>query len=198
MDDFNRRFAEVMQAMEMQVVDDNGTPMTKDELERFFNEHTIYEIDGKWYTRSSIFLFGEMEKPYRSRYKDESVIASSLKYYMLNDCNVSGLGIAEYDGKFGLFPLEKRTGSQSGIWCCSGYPFIYDDVKVYADWNRWDDFGYVAVKRDGKWGVIKVTQFPSPMIAQVANIEYDTPEEAMKAAGEDKLPVEEAFCSEVK
>ncbi len=198
MDNFNKRFAEVMQNIGMQVIGDNGKPMTKDELERFFNEHTIYEIDGKWYTRSSIFVFGEMTKSYKSRYKGESVMASSLKYYMLNDCNVSGLGIAEYEGKFGLFPLEERNGSQSGIWCCIGYPFIYDDVKVYADWYRWDDFGYVAVKRDGKWGVIKVTQFPSPATAQVADIAYDSPEEAMKAAGEDELPEEEAFCREVE
>lgn len=198
MDDFNKRFAEVMQTIGMQVVDDNDKPMTNDELERFFDEHTIYEIDGKWYTRSSIFLFGEMREPYKSRYKGESVIVSSLKYYMLNDCNVSGLGIAEYEGKFGLFPLEERNGSQSGIWCCIGNPFIYDEVKVYADWYKWDDFGYVAVKRDGKWGVIKVTQFPSPATVQVAAIEYDTPEQAMKAAGEENLPEEEAFCREAE
>lgn len=198
MDDFNRRFAEVAQTIGIQVVGNDGTPMTKDELVRFFDEHTIYEIDGKWYTRSSIFLFGEMMKPYSSLYKGESVMASSLKYYMLNDCNVSGLGIAEYESKFGLFPLEERAGTQSGIWCCNGYPFIYDDVKVYADWERWDDFGYVAVKRDGKWGVIKVTQFPAPATAQVADITYDTPEEAMKAAGESELPAEEAFCREVE
>lgn len=48
MGDFNKKFAEVMQTIGMQVVDDNSKPMTKDELERYFNEHTIYEIDGKW------------------------------------------------------------------------------------------------------------------------------------------------------
>ncbi len=35
MDNFNKRFADVMQNIGMQVIGDNEMPMTKDELERF-------------------------------------------------------------------------------------------------------------------------------------------------------------------
>lgn len=193
MDNFNEKFAAALQAIGCQVLGDDGTPMSENELKDFCDSHTIYKVGKKWYTRAALFPYGCMDREYQRAYKGESMVVEELTYYGLNDCIVCGLAVAENDGKFGLFPLEERTGTQTGIWSCVGYPFIYDDVKVYADWDRWDDYGYAAVKQNGKWGVIKITQFPESSTAKVAEIKYSTPQEAMKAAGEDELPEENAY-----
>ncbi len=192
MDNFEKKFAEALQSTGSQILDGDGTPMSAENLSRVLESRALYKVGEKWYTRSALFPYGSMDEDYRKEYKGEMMWADGLEYYGLNDCIVCGLAVAESDGKFGLFPLEKRTGTQTGIWSCVGYPFIHDDVKVYADWERWNDYGYAVVKQDGKWGVIKVTQFPEPSTSQVAEIKYNTPEEAMKAAGEDKIPKEEA------
>lgn len=200
MDNFERKFSEALLGTGSQILDDYGMPMTAKDLTHYFESHTIYKVGEKWYTRSSLFMYGSMYASYAKEYKGESMLVMSLKYYGLNDCIVCGLAVAEYDGKFGLFPLEERDGTQSGIWSCVGYPFIYDDVKVYVDWDKWDDYGYVAVKQEDKWGVIKITQFPEPSTSLAAEIVYNSPEEAMKAAGEENLPKEDVklYSYEVK
>ena len=197
MDGFNEKFYDALKTIGSKIVSDDGKEVSKSDFVRTMNEKSVYEIDGTWYTYGSIHLFGKMSDFYAKRYKGHFIFADEITFYMLNDCNVSGLCIVLAEGRYGIFPLNERTGSQSGIWCCKGYPFLYDDVKVYADWEKWDDYGYVAIEKDGKWGAIKVTQFPEPSVEQVADFVFCSPEEAMKGAGLTWLPDREPYFHRV-
>ena len=194
MDDFNEKFSAALQQAGISVISDTGEKMSREAITKMFNDHTVYEVAGKWYTRDSIFSGDQMDEPFNSLYKENSILADELSFYMLNDCWVSGLCIVLFDGKYGIFPLERRTGDQSGIWSCKGDPFLYDEVKVYADWQAWDDYGFVAARKGSGWGVLKITQFPDPLPPeQVADFKYSSPEDAMKAAGITKLPEDEPY-----
>ena len=195
MKDFNKDFSEALEQLGISIQDsDTGEKMTREDVVRMMNDLTVYEVAGKWFTRDSVFSGDQMDAPYDALYKGNSLLTEEISYYMLNDCSVSGLCIALLDGKYGVFPLEQRTGQQSGIWSCEGYPFIYDEVKVYADWEEWDDYGFVAAKKQDGWGVLKITQFPEPLPPeQVACFQYPSAEEAMRAAGITKLPTVEPY-----
>lgn len=177
--------------------DKNGRKTSPHEYALKLDRHTIFEIDGTWYTYDSIFALGKMGEEYKARYKGNVKTASKLVFYMLNDCNVSGLCVAEHDGKYGVFPLKERTGQQSGVWCCEGEPFLYEAVSVYADWQRWDDYGYVAAKKDGKWGAFKITQFPEPSSELVEDFVHPGPDEAIRATGEEYIPDTKPYSMEV-
>lgn len=150
------------------------------------SKRNIYHIGNQWYLKAGIFnpFTGEMYEHLAQEYHGENITADRVWFCMLNDCNVSGLGIAMLEGKYGLFPLKERTGQQSGEWTAMcDMPFIYDDAIVFADWNLWDDYGYVAVKKDDKWALIKITQFPSPKSEILSSHAYESPEAAFKGLG---------------
>ena len=195
MRDFNKDFSDALEQLGISIQDsDTGEKMSREDVVRMMDSLTVYEVAGKWYTRDSIFSGDRMDAPYDALYEGNSLLAEELSYYMLNDCSVSGLAVALLEGKWGVFPLERRTGQQSGIWSCEGDPFIYDDVRVYADWQEWDDYGFVAAKKEEGWGVLKITQFPEPLPPeQVACFQYPSAEEAMRAAGITKLPTVEPY-----
>lgn len=181
---FNKKFADALQQIGISVInDETGEKMSREEIIEMMNGRTVYEVDGKWYTHDSIFCGDHMCDEFARRYHGNSILTEEVVFYMLNDCWVSGLCIIQSDSKYGIFPLEERTGDQSGIWSCTGYPFVYDEVKVYADWTNWDDYGFVAARKGDVWGVIKITQFPEPNQELVADFRYNSPEEAMQAAG---------------
>ena len=179
MQDFNERFAEAFTEAGLSIVDETGNEMSPGDMIAHMNNHTVYEIDGVWYTYDSIFYGG--------------VMCEQVVFYMLNDCNVSGLCIIRYDNKFGVFPLIERTGQQSGIWACDGYPFVYDEVKVYADWNKWNNYGYVAIRKGDNWGILKITQCPEPKREVIVDCECASLENAVIAAGITELPEKEPY-----
>ncbi len=183
MDDFLNNYVNALSQLGISVQDEeNSTPMSREDLLRSLKNRTLCEIDGKWYTHDSL-PWGAEES-----FTGETIIVDSLTYYWITDCIVSGLCIAEINGKFGLIPLQERTGTQHGIWSCKGDPFVYDEVIVYADWNLWPDYGFVAARKDSFWGVIKVVQFPEPMIEVVSDFSFKSSKEAMKNAGINKMP----------
>ena len=61
-------------------------------------------------------------------------------------------------------------------------PFIYSDIKVYCDWNNWNDYGYAACKQDDGWKFVKVIQFPKPEYAIVGE-GFSSADDAMKSIG---------------
>ena len=197
MENFSLKFAEAMSKIGVAPPDKDGHKMTTEEFARYLDRHMLYEIDGVWYTYDSFFSFGEMEEYYKERYKGNIIAADKLTFYMLNDCSVSGLCIVEYNGKYGIFPLKERTGDQSGVWCCEGEPFVYEAVSVYADWQYWDDYGYVVARKDGKWGAFKITQFPEPSSEFVVDFVHPGPDEAIRATGEEYIPDTKPYSMEV-
>lgn len=198
MNDFNERFVEAFKQAGLSVRDEEtGKDLNQAEFLDYLNQHTLYEIDGTWYTRDSVFSYGNMEDAFERKFQGNTMVAEEIAFYMLNDCPVSGLCIIKAERKYGIFPLIERTGDQSGIWSCKDYPFIYDDVKVFVDWNKWDDFGYVAAKKGSAWGVFKVIQFPDPATEQVADFIYSSPTAAMKIVGITALPRLSPFMKKV-
>ena len=63
-------------------------------------------------------------------------------------------------------------------------PFMYSNIKVYADMDKWNNYGYAACEMNGLWKLIKVTQFPKPCYAIVGE-GFVSAEEAMKSIGID-------------
>ena len=56
MKDFNERFVEAFKQAGLSVRDEEtGKDLNQAE---YLNQHTLYEIEGTWYTRGSVFSFG--------------------------------------------------------------------------------------------------------------------------------------------
>ncbi len=183
MDNFLDNYVNALAQLGISVRDEkNGTPMSQEDLLHSLKDRTLYEIDGKWYTQDSLGIH------IKERFTGETVIVDSFKYYMITDCIVSGLCVAEMNGKFGLLPLQERTGTQHGIWSCLGDPFVFDEVSVHADWEQWPDYGFVAARKGNYWGIIKVTQFPESRIETLADFVFDSARMAAQSVGIELLP----------
>lgn len=63
-------------------------------------------------------------------------------------------------------------------------PFRYSDIKVYSDWEKWNNYGYAVCKQYNGWKLVKVTQFPKPNY-EVIREGFPSAEEAMKSVGID-------------
>ena len=58
----------------------------------------------------------------------------------------------------------------------------YDDIKIYYDWDEWEEYGYVACKSNDTWKLVKVIQYPKPKY-EVVGDGFLTAKEAMKSVG---------------
>ena len=65
-------------------------------------------------------------------------------------------------------------------------PFIYEEIHVFGDWNKWDDFGYVTCRRNSLWTLIKVTQYPYQDY-EVIQTKLNSESEALKLIGIENL-----------
>ena len=162
---------------------------TEDKLESYLQNITkidckeiIYQVEGGWFSSIHSPYDGEIE----SEWKDK--IISVKKYdtaelYAINDSIIGAIYVLEAGEKKGLFTLHHYHGMQGGAFFSPDKePFMYSDIKVYCDWNNWNDYGYVACNQDDGWKLVKVTQFPKPEYAIVGE-GFSSAEDAMKSIG---------------
>lgn len=150
---------------------------------------TVCKIDDRWYLTSCIKdLFSTRMQPfYAKRYKGEHITMDKQWWYFLCTSNCAELSIGMYDGKYGLFPLMRQTGTQHGDYYTEDYPFIYDNIKVYdvkvnSDYGQ-ERYGYIAVEENSKWGLFKLTGFPTMKMERIAASIYPDPETMIAELG---------------
>lgn len=111
----------------------------------------------------------------------------------LNDSMVGAVFILERGGKKALFLIHDYFGYQGGYYFSPDKePFIYSEIKLYADWNNWEEitgyskdrssYGYAACKQHNGWKLVKLTQFPKSEYTVLAE-GFSSAEEAMKSIG---------------
>ena len=162
---------------------------TEDKLESYLQNITkidckeiIYQVEGGWFSSIHSPYDGEIE----SEWKDK--IISVKKYntaelYTINDSIIGAIYVLEASDKKGLFTLHHYHGMQGGAFFSPDKEaFMYSDIKVYCDWNNWNDYGYAACKQGDGWKLVKVTQFPKPEYAIVGE-GFSSADDAMKSIG---------------
>jgi hypothetical protein len=142
----------------------------------------IYQVEGGWFSGIHSPYDGEID----SEWKDK--IISIKKYdtaelYAINDSFIGAIYVLKASDKKGVFTLHHYHGMQGGAFFSPDKePFIYSDIKVYCDWNNWNDYGYAACKQDDGWKLVKVIQFPKPEYAIVGE-GFSSADDAMKSIG---------------
>lgn len=190
MDNFNEKLAAAFGKLGISVVDEGGNKIDEQELTNMLKQsdlerkekNTIYQAYDNWYLN--------IHEPYTGNLKQNFIghICANQKFehaylYGINDSFTGAIYILTYRNKKALFTLEEYHGMMGGGYVCyDKTPFIYDELKVYADWTEWDDYGYVVGRIGDKWKLIKVTQFPEPKYEIIGN-EYLTQEEALACVG---------------
>jgi hypothetical protein len=110
---------------------------------------------------------------------------NKAKLYPINDSFVGAIFVLEKGRKKGLFVLHHYFGMQGGAFFSPDKdPFRYSDIKVYSDWEKWNNYGYAVCKQYNGWKLVKVTQFPKPNY-EVIREGFPSAAEAMKSVGID-------------
>jgi hypothetical protein len=113
----------------------------------------------------------------------------------INDSFIGAIFILGTSSKKGLFVIHHYFGMQGGAFLSPDKePFVYSDIKVYCDWDKWSHFegdcdnwssyGYAACEQENGWKLVKVTQFPMPEYTIIGE-GFSSAEEAMKSIGVD-------------
>jgi hypothetical protein len=112
---------------------------------------------------------------------------------LLNDSIIGAVYVLRRGSKKGLFLIHHYFGMQGGCFFSPDKdPFIYTDIKVYCEWEKWSSFkgscnewrsyGYAACKQNNGWKLVKLTQFPKPEYTVIAE-GFPSAEDAMKSIG---------------
>ena len=148
------------------------------------NRNVIYQVDGEWFLGIHSPYDGEID----SDWKDKIIGVKKYdqaKLYSINDSIIGAVYVLNAGNKKGLFVIHHCSGMQGGVFFSPDKdPFMYSDIKVYCDWDKWDDYGYAACKQDNGWKLVRVTQFPMPEYTVVGE-GFASAEEAMKSVGID-------------
>ena len=148
------------------------------------NRNIIYQVEDGWLMNLHSPYSGEID-PY---WKDKIIGVTeydSAQLYGINDSCTGAIYILDSCNQKALFTVCDYNGMQGGQYFSPDKdPFMYSDIKVYCDWDKWDDYGYVACKQDNGWKLVKVTQFPMPEYTVVGE-GFASAEEAMKSIGID-------------
>ena len=146
------------------------------------NRNIIYQVEDGWLMNLHSPYSGEID-PY---WKDKIIGVTeydSAQLYGINDSWTGAIYILDSCNQKALFTVCDYHGMQGGQYFSPDKdPFMYSDIMVFCDWNKWDDYGYVACKQDNGWKLVKVTQFPQPDYTVIGE-GFASAEEAMKSIG---------------
>lgn len=152
----------------------------------------IFQVKDGWFMNLHSPYDGEID----SEWKDKIIGVKkydTAKLCPINDSFIGAIFILGVGTKKGLFVLHHCFGMQGGAFFSPDKdPFMYSDIKVYCDWNKWSSFeencnnwssyGYAACKQHNGWKLVKVTQFPMPEYSVIGE-GFSSAEEAMKSIG---------------
>lgn len=115
-------------------------------------------------------------------------VIGAMKYdseelYGINDSNNGAIFVLNNGNKKALFAMHSyHAQGFARYFSPDKAPFIYDDIKIYYDWDEWEEYGYVACKSNDTWKLVKVIQYPKPKY-EVVGDGFLTAKEAMKSVG---------------
>lgn len=140
----------------------------------------IFQVQDGWFLNLHSPYDGEID----TGWKDKIIgvkIYNTADLYGINDSIIGAIYVLSLGDKKALFTLHHYHGMQGGCYFSPDKnPFTYNEIKVYSDWNEWNNFGYAACKQNNGWKLVKVTQFPTPNY-EVLGEGFSSAEEAMKS-----------------
>lgn len=140
----------------------------------------IYQVKGGWFLGIHSPYDGEIDPNWKNK------IIGVKKYdtdelYGINDSLIGAIYVLHAGDKKGLFTLHHYFGMQGAAFFSPDEdPFMYSDIKVYSDWDKWNDYGYAACKQTNGWKLVKVIQYPKPDYVVIGE-GFSSAEEAMKS-----------------
>ena len=153
---------------------------------------TVCKIEDRWYLTYSL------REPWARKWRDiyykrdkEATVKMDRQwwYFMLTTFACAELCIGQANGKYGFFPLMSHMGMQDGDYYAEGYPFIYDEYKIYESdtihqHTQIDNaYSYIAVREGDRWGLLKIIGMPAMKLERVAELKYPDPDTMFSELG---------------
>jgi hypothetical protein len=113
-------------------------------------EENIYFERGRYYFGYDHFSDIQISK--------ENIIPiDNFVYAALSDANELGIVFVERDGKKGVLTMDAcgQGGYGAQLYSIAIFPFLYDEMLLNGGFNG-DGFGYIAVRINHNWGVLRV------------------------------------------
>lgn len=150
----------------------------------FERNESIYRIGNKWHAN--------IYHPAISDPIIKGKIIDRIKFDEFYNCGVNdgiipAVKIIRKGDKYALFINDGMLDMTIGTFVCDDInPFIYDEIQVFGDWDKWFSFGYVTCRRNGQWTLIKVTECPNES-CQIIQTGLNSQLEALKLIGVESL-----------
>lgn len=163
---------------------ENKTLYYLQNITKLYCKDIIFQVNDGWFLSLHSPYDGEIAPEWKSKIIGVKTY-DTAELYAINDNIIGAIYVLGYKSRKALFVIKKYHGMQGGCYFSPDKePFVYDDIEVFGSWNEWNDYGYVACKRDGKWKLVKITQFPVPKY-EIIGDGFSSAEEAMKSIGID-------------
>jgi hypothetical protein len=157
-------------------------------------KNVIYQTNEGWWMNLHSPYNGEIDLEFKSKIINVTHY-NTAELQPINDSFIGAIFILGTSSKKGLFVIHHYFGMQGGAFLSPDKePFVYSDIKVYCDWDKWSHFegdcdnwssyGYAACEQENGWKLVKVTQFPMPEYTIIGE-GFSSAEEAMKSIGVD-------------
>lgn len=154
------------------------------DINQLYNKDIIHKTPEGWFLN----LHSPYDSEIEPEWKNKIIGCKSFEnaeLHAINDSFIGAIYILGYKEKKALFTLHHYHDMMGGCYFSPDEdPFMYSNIKVYADMDKWNNYGYAACEMNGLWKLIKVTQFPMPCYAIVGE-GFVSAEEAMKSIGID-------------
>ena len=152
------------------------------DINQLDNKDIIHKTLEGWFLNLHSPYDGEIEPEWKNKIIGCKSFENA-ELHAINDSFIGAIYILGYKEKKALFTLHHYHGMMGGCYFSPDEnPFMYSNIKVYADMDKWNNYGYAACEMNGLWKLIKVTQFPKPCYAIVGE-GFVSAEEAMKSIG---------------
>lgn len=129
---------------------------------------SVYKCGNQWFLNIHCPYTGEIDSEYDGKITDR-IGFDDCKLYGINDSIIGAIQIVTNGSKKAVFRVYKCYGMQGAAYVCEEKdPFIFDEIEIYSDWYKWNDYGYAACRAGDKWTLFKITQHPEPGCETVA------------------------------
>ena len=110
------------------------------------------------YFKHGQYLFGYDYFSDEQCNEENIILVDKYKYAPLCDAPEPGLVFVERDGKKGVLPMSRcgQGGYGVQLYASNIYPFIYDEMLLNGEWRRGECIGYIAVRINHNWGILRV------------------------------------------
>lgn len=108
------------------------------------NKEIVYQVEDGWFLCLHSPYDGEIDPEWKDKIIGVKKY-NKAKLYPINDSFIGAIFVLEKGHKKGLFVLNHYFGMEGGAFFSPDKdPFRYSDIKLYSDWEKWNNYGYAV------------------------------------------------------